>query len=369
MTTHLSLAELTAAEIDLRPAEAVAIVAEVCRQYAGGQLRGIPPPGIIRLTRDGAVIVNGPMPTEDASVPRAARLLNDLLPPLDSRGVYRASGGLRLVIARALGTLDLPPYPTLDEFCVALGRFAAPDLAVAANSLFRAWEQHEAMRRMPTPPLTISDIRRARRATGWSLDDLSAVADVPANRLRELEWGYLRNWRADEDGRAQLVRYARAAGLDEQVVVAIAWPLIEEASTIWSTAAPAEALVPSGAQTLAPIAPVARRSRSRVASWSLAATSAALLAAATFAVATDSGPDRPAKDSAAVAALPPPAESASVRPPVEASTATVSSAPVSVSKRQAAKAGPVRRASAPKRRPEPRPPSFFRRVLFRIVIR
>ena len=62
------------------------------------------------------------------------------------------------------------------------------------------------------PELTISDIRRARRATGLSLDDLSAVADVPAARLRELEWGYLRNWRADEEARAHVVRYARAAG-------------------------------------------------------------------------------------------------------------------------------------------------------------
>src|SRR6185369_3138856 len=168
-----------------------------------------------------------PMTTGAAGVARAAHLLNDLLPGFDAPAGYRARGALRLVVARALGTLDLPPYRSLDEFCAALGRFAVPDLGTTARSLFVAWEQEQARRRPAPPELTISDIRRARRATGLSLDDLSREAGVPAARLRELEWGYFLNWRPDEERRAEVTRYARAAGLDEVLVLSIAWPMIE----------------------------------------------------------------------------------------------------------------------------------------------
>ena len=202
MTTRVSLAELATAGIQLRSDEAVAIVVEVCRQYSSGRLQGLPSPGIIRLTRDGEIVVLGPTTTGDAGVAGAAHLLNDLLPDFDAPADYRAGGGLRLVIARALRTLDLPPYATLDDFRAALARFAVPDLAARARRLYGRWEQARVARLPPASPpeLTISDIRRARRATGLSLDDLSAVADVPAARLRELEWGYLRNWRADDGG-------------------------------------------------------------------------------------------------------------------------------------------------------------------------
>src|SRR6185437_2656513 len=88
----------------------------------------------------------------------------------------------------------------------------------------------------PAPPvephsvarLTISDVRRARRATGLSLDEVSERSRIPDWMLRELEWGYLRNWPGGLYGRSQLVRYARAAGLDEQLVVEIAWPLVDD---------------------------------------------------------------------------------------------------------------------------------------------
>ena len=46
--------------------------------------------------------------------------------------------------------------------------------------------------------------------------------------LRQLEWGYFFNWPTGNYGRSQLVRYARAAGLDEQLVVATLLPLIEQ---------------------------------------------------------------------------------------------------------------------------------------------
>jgi hypothetical protein len=364
MTTRVSLAELAAADIQLRPAEAVAFVAEICRQYTSGGLSGIPSPGIIRVTRDGEIVVQGPMTTDDASVARAAHLLNDLLPDFDAAADYRASGGLRLVIARALGTLDLPPYATLDDFRTALNRFAVPDLTATARTLFRTWEEHRAVRRpaVAAASLTISDIRRARRATGLSLDDLSAVADVPAARLRELEWGYFRNWRADDRGRSDVIRYARAAGLDEQIVLSIAWPMIEQASTsVEVEEQPITALVRSGPQALVTTAPVARRRpRSGLASWRLAAVAAALVALVTFAITVNWVEEAGAVQAQASSA---PALSRDDRP-LERSAAPVSAAATRPSAgRQGGRPGSAQRRPGPRSRP------FFGRELFRIVIR
>src|SRR6185503_20773279 len=76
--------------------------------------------------------------------------------------------------------------------------------------------------------LTISDIRRARRATGLALADLSSRTGIPASLLCELEWGYLDHWPAPPVARRMMARYAESAGLDQQLVLDVAWPLLEQ---------------------------------------------------------------------------------------------------------------------------------------------
>ncbi len=257
MSQRVSLSQLAQAGVRLRPAEAAAIVSEICRQRSDGRLRGIPSANVIRITDDGWVIAEGPVNADGPSVARAAQLLEDLMPPIDAPPELRAPGGLRLVIARAVGVLDLPPYPSLEAFCAAVDRFAIRDLPATARQLFAAWTTarvvasepgasappaHAVEALVPVPPplppvpfddapaLTISDIRRARRATGLTLTDVAERSRIPAVLLRELEWGYLRNWPAGRYGRAQLVRYAHAAGLDVDVVLNVAEPLLIEAS-------------------------------------------------------------------------------------------------------------------------------------------
>jgi hypothetical protein len=61
-SSRVSIAELIDGDILLRPQDAVAIVADICRQYASGSVHGIPNPTVIRLTPDGAVVVEGPHP-------------------------------------------------------------------------------------------------------------------------------------------------------------------------------------------------------------------------------------------------------------------------------------------------------------------
>ena len=401
MTPRVSLAELAAADIRIRPAEAVAIVCEICCQYRGGTIPAIPSPGVIRLTSDGEVVVEGPLTTGPWSVARAAHLLNDLLADFDAPAQYRASGGLRLVTARALGTLDLPPYESLEDFCAALERFAVSDLAAAAQTLYQAWASARVARETATAPaaLTISDVRRARRATGLSLDDLASVADVPAMRLRELEWGYMRHWRADAEGRDGVIRYARAAGLDEELVLSIAWPMIEDAALVHHVEPEVvvTAIVPSVTRALAPLPfPTPAPPRRALGSWSLAAGAAAVLALATLAFARDAATwqsvaleptPAPAtvasRDAEPIAASPASAESPAGgssqklrTEPVSASAEDARVGPVSATKvagtsgRLRPSVRPVKRSAAP---PEKRPParrqSFLKRELFRIMIK
>jgi Helix-turn-helix domain/WD40-like Beta Propeller Repeat len=267
----ISLADLSAAGVQLRPYEAVTIVRELLVQVARGDVAGVPSAHVIRLSGTGFVSVEGPVAAGGRPVLRAAQLLDSLLPASDAGKEFRVPGGLKLVLARALGTLDLPPFPSLESFAEALGRFGATNASAVITDLVNAWADIAAARAPqavevevePLPaaqvqpfisartqdvhahlshePLTVSDIRRARRATGLPLSAISERSHIPVGMLRQLEWGYFANWPAGNDGRAQLVRYARGAGLDEQLVVATLLPLLAECSTSAPVVTPAAA--------------------------------------------------------------------------------------------------------------------------------
>jgi TolB protein len=257
----VSLADLAAAGVRLRPVEAVTIVRELLLQVARDQVPGVPSAHVIRLSPSGSVFIEGPVAAGGRSLARAAQLLETLLPGFDASPEFRAPGALRLVIARALGTVDLPPYATLDGFADALARFAATDSATVVRQLVSSWAESVAAQQpdhqrddegsvsanadesrtervvesfalavpaVRAAELTISDVRRARRATGLTLAQISERSRIPVSLLRELEWGYLRYWPSGQYGRTQLVRYARAAGLDEHVVVTAVSPMLDE---------------------------------------------------------------------------------------------------------------------------------------------
>ena len=375
MTPRISLAELTAADIQLRPAEAVAIVSEMCRRCTRGELRGMPTAGVVRITRDGDVVVEGPMNTGN-DVEHAGDLLNELLAGFDSTPEYRASGGLRLVIARALGSLDLPPYASLEEFCAALDRFSSDDVTAVARALYYTYERGRATRelmRREQAALTISDIRRARRATGLTLEDVATVAEVPATQLRELEWGYMRNWRADESGRGQVIRYARAAGLDEGLVLSIAWPMIEDAASAPSVVVNElqTALVPSGPQVIVlPHRAPACQPRTRYLRVAAAAVGVVLLALATIFALAEVVPAAPAAPAGPPAAAVQIGDSRGAAPPVTIVAAPERVNPAPAAKPVATRRSPAAAAVPAKRRPsQQKKPSFFQREVVRFVFR
>lgn len=241
---QFSLADLSAAGVRLQPADAVAITVGVIRKVQQGTADRIPSPTALRFDSTGRLIVDAGVETENAAAPTinaGGRLLEELLPDFDDPAL-RVPGALRIAVARALGTLDLPPYPSLDAFVSAVERFSTRDSGAAIRSLAaalpgdgasaeadghdHAGQQSTAVER---PALTISDVRRARRSTGLTLSDISERSRIPVSLLRELEWGYFVNWPAGHYGRTQLTRYARAAGLDDDVVMRAVWPLLQEA--------------------------------------------------------------------------------------------------------------------------------------------
>jgi cytoskeletal protein RodZ len=230
----IALAELAAGR--LGPVEAVTIVREIANRIAEGSLPGVPSPQVIRLTGAGSIAIEGPIAADARSVGHAAYLLQTLLPSPDLPTRTRVPGALRLVVARAMGTLDLPPYASLGAFADALARFAAPDASLCIEALVLSRTLDRALpESLPLAAnssdgdtVTISDIRRARRATGLTLTDVSDRTGIPAPLLCELEWGYLRRWPAPAAARRLLVRYARATGLDDELVLRTVWPILEE---------------------------------------------------------------------------------------------------------------------------------------------
>ena len=75
---------------------------------------------------------------------------------------------------------------------------------------------------------TLGEIRDARIANGIELEQVALRSRIPLALVEALERGELSRWPRALYGRTQLVRYARAAGLDPDWVVNAVMPLLEE---------------------------------------------------------------------------------------------------------------------------------------------
>ena len=273
----VSLADLADAGVRLRPTDAVTIVRALILQVANGILPGVPSAHVIRLAPSGGITVEGPVVASGRPVPRAAQLLAALL-----RGSGRPTAEptpLRRVIARAIQQPS--EFSTLQELADALGPFAAQDPSAAIKELTTRWtEAARAMGLQAADPTddeaepdgneneedddigstgspSVSDVRRARRDTGLSLEEVSKRSRIPVSMLRQLEWGYLRNWPHGLYGRTQLVRYARAAGLDRQLVLDAMLPLVSRTPEVTPADDPAPAPQPPPVSTIPAVEPPA----------------------------------------------------------------------------------------------------------------
>jgi transcriptional regulator with XRE-family HTH domain len=359
---RISLADLSAAGIRLRPIEAVTVARELILRASQGSLPGIPSAHVVRFTADGDILIEGPV-AAGRSVERAARLLEAMLPGFDAPPEFRAPGALRLVLARASGTLDLPAYATLSAFAEALARFGAADPRTIVRDVAAGWSNavreaeavdnetsEEAAVADVNQEITVSDLRRARRATGLTLAEIAERSRIPVSLLRELEWGYFVNWPSGPYGRTQLIRYARAAGLDDQVVIRAVQPELAAAGRsleggTWEVqAAEPASLVPiARSAALAPIADARPRRTSR---W-LAALAIPALVAIGLVPAMWNADDEPAEVPAAQVAadrpLPPtaPVEQAADRPAAKGRDVVADVPPARTAARDTSSAAPA----------------------------
>ncbi len=130
-TSSVSIADLSAAGVQLRASEAVAVARDIALRAASGELAGIPSVEAIRLNVDGSVGVEGPV-AAGTEVTRAARLLAALVS--NATPDVSAPAMFRLILARALAS-DEAAYDSLEPFAEALAPFAAPDVATAVREL------------------------------------------------------------------------------------------------------------------------------------------------------------------------------------------------------------------------------------------
>lgn len=152
---RISISDLITTGVHVSPAEGVALTLAVADALADSGIRAMPPDEHVLLSSNGHVVLeNVSVPTENAidetgkahGAADLAAMLHRLLqldgdPANDDR--RRVPGALIVLLARALGRIDLEPLE-LSDFLAALARFGTPEATTIAAIFWRA-----ARHRMP----------------------------------------------------------------------------------------------------------------------------------------------------------------------------------------------------------------------------
>jgi hypothetical protein len=138
--SRLSLADLFAGAVPLRPEEASAIVRRLClravaRSHAPiDSTTPLRPEDVLLDSRGNVHLAADLWPTAR----ELGTLLEDLLAELRRRGTGRMPPALLLATARATGKIDLAPFPSSAALARALERFDPPDPEAALRAIFEA---------------------------------------------------------------------------------------------------------------------------------------------------------------------------------------------------------------------------------------
>ncbi len=157
---HLSYADILERRVPLCVADAAALVLAasqaVCERHTREPNGGCPPMHDVLLTSAGRLVLAGWCPRDDeADVKSLAELLQRLLlHSAPEEGTHAAiPGALLLLVARALGSIDLPA-PTLDEFAATVGRFGSADAVTLGRLHLRGMRTERAGVSLPAIPVT-----------------------------------------------------------------------------------------------------------------------------------------------------------------------------------------------------------------------
>jgi hypothetical protein len=175
----VTLAELQARGIVLTAEDAVAVVTLV-----GDSLHwsaAPPTPDNIVLRSDGRVEARHPRENTLVTAADYAALLHQLLPEPGGARSRPVHGGVRILVARALGQTDLPPIVWPQQFAKTLARFAPSNTSELIVGLLVRWADVAAQHR-PAPA------RTERRHSGPGVTHLRLAlreADLERYALRQ----------------------------------------------------------------------------------------------------------------------------------------------------------------------------------------
>jgi len=198
MRRKISVAEVLAADIRLKPEEAIAIAQQLIQPDSGGAesqphpSRANPPfgpPTLENVFLESSGRVSCTTSEATPAVSEVARFIEQLLP---SDGI-RIPGSLRYTLARAQLEVDAPPFDSLEEFAEALARYERGDRAEHVCRVLDRARAALAGRSVKSPAVDrrrltseIFELRRQLRESDERLydqqraiDTLVAVAGVP----------------------------------------------------------------------------------------------------------------------------------------------------------------------------------------------
>ena len=166
----VSPAELSAAGVRLRHADAVAIAREIALRVSRGELTGVPSPQAIRLGSDGSITAEGEAPT-GRELERAACLLEVL--SADATTEAAAPAAFRLIVARAYAK-DEAAFASLERFADALAPFASPDSGEAVRTVVQSWKEAGGAVDNPLVPAAVENVAPVENhpAVEAELDDV-----------------------------------------------------------------------------------------------------------------------------------------------------------------------------------------------------
>jgi hypothetical protein len=167
---HMSYSEIAARRATLTPADACALVLAAARA-ADAEAGSLPEASSILLTSGGDVVFAPPQLTdcEGGIVKQLADLLRVLLEddPQTTARRHPVPGALLLLIARAVGRIDLPP-PSYEAFVSALARFGSTDTQTLASIYWRC-KRRDRIRPEPAPWSVVSPAGPgAERSDTWT---------------------------------------------------------------------------------------------------------------------------------------------------------------------------------------------------------
>jgi hypothetical protein len=214
---RVTVRQLRAGGCDLHADEAVAAVLSIGRAL---QWQCVPPAADDLVFCSDGRVAGSAVEARPAMAADFARLLHALLPEPGTQREGRVPGGVRVLVARALGASTLPPVVDAAAFGRSLERFAPEPLEHLVAGLVVRWAEQVAHGPEPSPRTDVLPDRRAARCRISQLRADLLEADLDRYALRRRLAGHA----SDSSGPPAPPDRPGAAAAGRARTNVLAWP-------------------------------------------------------------------------------------------------------------------------------------------------